>query len=114
MDQSLGAGDGTRSRFDILKTYGSNFAPYARRITKPVAGSVLVAIDGAVLPSAGYTVDTVAGTIQFQSAPHAGAAVTAGFQFDVPVRFDTDKLEVNLAGFRHGAIPAIPLIEIRA
>jgi uncharacterized protein (TIGR02217 family) len=45
--------------------------------------------------------------------PIAGQIVTAGFEFDVPVRFDTDKLEVNVQSFLHGSIPAIPLIEIR-
>jgi uncharacterized protein (TIGR02217 family) len=44
--------------------------------------------------------------------PGVGAAVTAGFLFDVPVRFDTDYLEVDLSAFAAGAIPSIPLIEI--
>jgi len=46
--------------------------------------------------------------------PAAGAQVTAGFEFDVPVRFDTDELRINLAQFAAGDIPEIPLVEIRA
>jgi uncharacterized protein (TIGR02217 family) len=115
LDQVLGTGDGTRTRFDLQKKYGTTFAPYARRITKPVANTVLVAINGALSPPANHIVDTATGTISFQPGhiPAAGATITAGFQFDVPVRFDTDKLEINLSGFRSGAIPSIPLIEIR-
>jgi uncharacterized protein (TIGR02217 family) len=115
LDQVLGTGDATTSRFDLRKTYGTTFAPYARRITKPVAGSVLVAVAGVLQPPANVVIDTTSGAIIFQPGhiPPAGTSVTAGFQFDVPVRFDTDKLEINLSGFRSGAIPSIPLIEIR-
>jgi uncharacterized protein (TIGR02217 family) len=115
LDQALGTGDGTRTRFDLQKKYGITFAPYARRITKPVANTVLVAINGALSPPANHNVDTTTGTIIFQPGhiPAAGSTITAGFQFDVPVRFDTDKLEINLSGFRSGAIPSIPLVEIR-
>ena len=114
-DQMLGVGDGARNRFDLIKTYGVSFAPFARRIAKPVAGTMLVAVNGVAVANANYTVDTVNGSITFQPghSPPAGAIVSAGFQFDVPVRFDTDKLEVNLSGFRSGAIPSIPLVEIR-
>jgi uncharacterized protein (TIGR02217 family) len=45
--------------------------------------------------------------------PEAGQPVTAGFAFDVPVRFDTDRLEISLTGFQHGAIPNIPVMEVR-
>ena len=66
-------------------------------------------------PITDYTVDHTTGLVTFQPGhiPAAGAAITAGFEFDVPVRFDTDKLEINLQGFRHGAIPSIPIVEIR-
>jgi uncharacterized protein (TIGR02217 family) len=116
LDQVLGLGDGTKSSFALSKTYGGAHAPWQRRITKPVADTILVAVDG-VAKSIGtdVVVDTVTGTLVFQPGhiPQAGHTVTAGFAFDVPVRFDTDRLEVNLQGFRHGAIPSIPLIEIR-
>jgi uncharacterized protein (TIGR02217 family) len=83
---------------------------------KPVAGSVRVAVDGVVATEGtAFTVDTTTGVITFLAGhiPGTGAAVTAGFLFDVPVRFDTDYLEVDLSAFAAGAIPKIPLIEIR-
>ena len=115
-DQLLGQGDGIRVTFDLIKTYGQAHAPWSRRIKKPVDGSVLVAVAGvAQAPGTHIIIDHQTGTIAFlpDHIPPVGGAVTAGFAFDVPVRFDTDKLEVNLQGFRHGAIPQIPLIEIR-
>ena len=116
LDQAIGTGDGTTAAFQLAKTYGSAFNPWTRDITKPVAGSVLVAVAGIVqTPVTAYTVDTATGLVAFQPGhvPAADAAITAGFEFDVPVRFDTDKLEINLQGFRHGAIPSIPIVEIR-
>lgn len=115
-DQLLGTGDGTRATFDLIKRYGAVHAPYDRPIAKPVAGTVLVANGGAArVEGVDYDTDTTRGIITFRPGhiPAAGTVVTAGFEFDVPVRFDTDRLEVSLAGFRHGAIPAIPIVEIR-
>jgi uncharacterized protein (TIGR02217 family) len=116
LDQTLGTGDGTTAAFDLVKVYGTIHAPYRRPIAKPVAGSVRVAVAG-VEQSLGthFTCDPTSGRVTFLSGhvPAAGAAVTAGFLFDVPVRFDTDYLEVDLTAFAAGAIPKIPLIEIR-
>jgi uncharacterized protein (TIGR02217 family) len=116
LDQSLGTGDGTRATFPLIKQYGGLHAPWQRRIAKPVTGSVLVAIDGTP-QSVGTAViaDTTTGILTFQPGhiPVDGAVVSAGFEFDVPVRFDSDKLEVSLHGFSHGAIPSIPVVEIR-
>jgi len=112
LDQVLGVGDGATDTFQLTKTYGGAFAPYARPIAKPVAGSVRVAVDGVELES-GFAVDVTNGVVTFTEPPGIGDAVTAGFLFDVPVRFDTDYLEVDLSAFAAGAIPKIPLIEIR-
>lgn len=114
-DQILGTGDGNTRVYMLTKTYGADFAPWVRRITKPVAGSVAVAVGGVLQSPDAFTVDTSLGTITFATdrIPAAGETVTAGYQFDVPVRFDTDKLEVNITGFRSGAIPSIPLVELR-
>jgi uncharacterized protein (TIGR02217 family) len=115
-DQNLGTGDGARDTFDLLKRYGSLHAPYARPITKPVPGTVVVAVDGvAQTEGAHFDLDSAVGRVSFRAGhlPAADALVTAGFEFDVPVRFDTDRLEVNLSGFRHGAIPSIPIVEVR-
>lgn len=116
LDQALGVGDGERVTFQLQKTYGSAHAPWSRTIAKPVAGSVRVAVDGGEL-SAGeaFSVDVTTGVVTFAAGhvPGEGAVVTAGFAFDVPVRFDTDRLEINVQGFRHGAIPNIPIVEVR-
>ncbi len=114
-DQVLGTGSGTRTAFSLIKTYGGAFAPYQRPICKPVAGSILVAVAGqAKTLGTHFTLDVTSGVITFTAGniPANGAVVTAGFEFDVPVRFDTDRLEVDMASFDAGDIPSIPLIEI--
>ncbi|WP_102957771.1 DUF2460 domain-containing protein [Mangrovicella endophytica] len=113
LDQTLGTGDGETRRFALMKTYGSGEASYQRPIAKPVAGSVHVAVGGVALAGASYSVDAIAGIVELAAAPAAGMAITAGFAFDVPVRFDIDQLSVNLAAFEAGDIPTIPLVEIR-
>jgi uncharacterized protein (TIGR02217 family) len=116
LDQVIGTGDDTRTAFQLIKRYGSQFAPYDRDIAKPVSGTVIAAVDGAPqLDGTHFDCDAATGILTFRDeyVPAAGSTVTAGFHFDVPVRFDTDKLEINLQGFRHGAIPAIPIVEIR-
>ena len=113
LDQSLGTGDGERIAFQLVKTYGGAFAPYARTITKPVVGSVRVAVDGVELaPGSDFVCDHATGIVTMLTPPSSGAAVTAGFAFDVPVRFDTDELDIDLSAFEAGAVPHIPLIEI--
>ena len=115
-DQVIGSGDGTTAVFALSKTYGSAYSPYQRPIAKPVAGSVRVAVAGSeVAEGTAFIVDTTTGLVTFLAGhvPTSGEAVTAGFMFDVPVRFDTDYLEVDLSAFAAGAIPKIPLVEIR-
>ncbi len=111
LDQPIGQGDGTRTQFALTKIYGSSFAPYVRAIAKPVAGSVRVAVAGT--ETSAFTLDATTGMLTFTSAPAAGAAISAGFRFDVPVRFDTDFLEIDHSAFEAGEIPNVPVIEIR-
>ena len=115
LDQAIGNGDGSTATFQLVKQYGSAFAPWTRTITKPVEGSVLVAVGGTVQAAENFVVSTTTGAVTFASGaiPTEGAAVTAGFEFDVPVRFDTDQLEINLSHIAAGDIPNIPLVEIR-
>lgn len=89
----IGTGDGTTRCFQLCKTYGAVFAPYARTIEKPVAGSVVVAVAGCRWPPLIFAVDASTGLVTLATAPAAGQAITAGFLFDVPVRFDTDQLD---------------------
>lgn len=116
LDQPIALADGATASFQLVKTYGSTFAPWTRVIAKPVAGTVRIAVAGATKAlGTDFVVDTATGRITFLAGhvPVAGASITAGYEFDVPVRFDTDKLEINLQGFHHGAIPSIPIVEIR-
>lgn len=116
LDQQLGIGDGATSEFQLIKTYGRAYAPWAREIKKPITGSVRVAVNGVEqTESKAFLVDPARGIVTFLQGhiPTAGQTVSAGFEFDVPVRFDTDRLEINLQGFRHGAIPNIPIVEVR-
>jgi uncharacterized protein (TIGR02217 family) len=104
-DQVIGTGDGETTAFQLVKAYGT----YSRHILKPVAGSVLVAVDGVATPAA---VDETTGIVTLGTAPAAGGAVSAGYRFDCPVRFDTDRLDVNLEAFGAGRVLSIPLIEL--
>jgi uncharacterized protein (TIGR02217 family) len=115
-DQLIGTGDGAVATFHLVKTYGSIYAPYQRPVIKPVPGSVRVAVAGVeAQEGTDFTCDATTGVVTFLSGqiPAPGAAVTAGFRFDVPVRFDTDYLEVDLSAFAAGMIPKIPLVEIK-
>jgi len=111
-DQALGTGDGATRTFQLVKLYASGPSSWSRAIVKPVAGSVRVAVNG-VEVTGPVSVDTTTGVVTFTTAPAAGAAITAGFAFDVPARFDTDALVVNLASFAAGECPSIPIVEIR-
>ncbi|MEM7568155.1 MAG: DUF2460 domain-containing protein [Pseudomonadota bacterium] len=107
-DEALGTGDGQTAEFKLTKQYE---ASGARRITRPIVSTVKIAVNG-VEQTSGWSVNGATGVVLFDTAPAAGAAITAGFQFDVPVRFESDSLDVSLARFEAGEIPAIALIEI--
>ncbi len=115
-DQRIGTGDGATAAFDLVKLYVSGSQTYSRPIAKPVAGTVRIAVNGAEkVAGTHFTMDTDAGRVTFLAGqiPPAGTAITAGYEFDVPVRFDTDFLEVNISAFKAGSLPNIPVIEIR-
>jgi len=113
LDQSLGVGDGVLAAFELSKGYGEGEASPGRRIHKPVDGSVRVAIDGDEVDPSAFEVDLRTGIVTLTAPPAAGAAVTAGFEFDVPVRFDADRIDVTLESFAAGRMAAVPLIEVR-
>ncbi len=113
LDQRIGTGNGAERNFQLVKAYGSSFAPYSRAIAKPVGGTVRVALNGIEQTvGSGFNCDPATGILTFAAAPAPGAVITAGFAFDVPVRFDTDELDIDLSTFDAGGIPQIPLIEI--
>ena len=111
-NQPIGTGNGATTQFPLTKRYTSGAQSWTRAITKPVAGSVTIALNGTPQAS-GWSVSTATGLITFTTAPAAGMAITAGFEFDVPVRFDTDALDVTLDLERLGSINSIPLVELR-
>ena len=106
-DQRIGTGDGTRRSFGLRTVYGD----HERRIRKPVEGSVRLAANG--VETTAFSVDPATGQVTLAAAPASGAVVTAGFVFDVPVRFDADRIEVTLESFGAGRMVAMPLIEVR-
>jgi uncharacterized protein (TIGR02217 family) len=110
-DEVLGTGDGVRTAFALVKRYGAGADAEVRRITRPVAASVQVKVAGAVVPS-GWTLGA-GGTVVFDVAPASGAAVTASFTFDVPVRFAEDRLEANAARWLAGEVASVGLVEVR-
>lgn len=117
LDQQIGTGNGSLAAFQLTKTYGSAYAPWTRAITKPVQGTVKMSVAGtAKTEGTQYTVNYATGLVTFLegNVPANSESVSAGFEFDVPVRFDTDRLEINLSGFISGAIPSIPVIEVRS
>ena len=107
------AGIGLRSLDDVA-TYTSGAYSYVRPIAKPIAGTVRVAIGGDELQeSIDYDVDVTTGEIIFAHPPDLGAEVRAGYEFDVPVRFDTDTIQTSVSSFRAGDAPNVPIIEVR-
>ena len=114
LDQRIGTGDDTTRVFQLTKTYGSAHAPYIRTIAKPMGETVRVAVNGIVLqPGQGFACDPTTGLVTLAVAPPPGAAVTAGFAFDVPVRFDTDHMAVTIESYRLHAWQQIPIVELR-
>ena len=110
-DQAIGTGDGVTKAFQLVKTYGTA-APYKRAIKKPVAGSVLVAVDGVALGAGAFMVDASTGLVTLDNAPLGGAAITAGYRFYIPVRFDTDSLSLSWDEHALASVPRIPIVEL--
>jgi len=110
-DQLIGTGDGTRTAFQLTKRYGADFDPYLRPIRKPIEDTLRVSVAGEELGE-GWSLDETTGIITFAEAPEDEAEVKAGFLFDVPVRFDTDRLDIEWSSFEGAEAPNIPLVEI--
>ena len=113
-DQVIGRGDGITREFQLIKTYRSGDQSYARPIVKPVLGTVMLGIETARLyEGVDYEVDLTTGRVTLAEAPTIGLEVTAGFEFDVPVRFDTDRIATSVASFQAGEVPRVPVLELR-
>ncbi|MDX9690352.1 MAG: TIGR02217 family protein [Proteobacteria bacterium] len=112
-DQIIATGDGTTTQFQLCKSYGGGEGASKRDIAKPVADTVRVGVDSVEIET-GWSIDETSGIVTFSQAPASGAVIYAGFQFDVPVRFDSDRLSLtaddrNLAQSEED----IPLVELR-
>jgi len=111
-NEPIGTGDGSTAVFQLVKLYSSGSVAVSRDITKPVAGTVNIYVDS-ILQSSGVSIDTTTGIITFTTAPAIGAVITADFEFDVPVRFDSDELAISMDSFDAGSWNNISLIEVR-
>lgn len=113
-DQVIGTGDGTRTAFQLSKTYRSGAVGYTRPIAKPVAGTVRIGIEQDELrETVDYTLDETSGVVTFAVPVPENLSVVAGFEFDVPVRFDTDRIQTSVASFQAGDAPNVPVVEVR-
>lgn len=114
LDQRIGVGDGVTKTFQLSKIYRSGSASYTRPIAKPVAGTVVVAVaNDPKVEGVDFTVNASTGVVSFVVAPDIAAVVSAGFEFDVPARFDTDRVQTSVASFRAGEVPNVPIVEVR-
>lgn len=104
--EQIGVGDAAVTTFQLVKTYDT----YTRTITRPVSGSVACTVDGSPV---GSTVNLSTGVVTISPAPGIGAIVRASFEFDIPVRFEEDTLEVAVEWEGAASIPAINVIEVR-
>lgn len=114
-DQHIGVGDGVKTQFQLIKNYGTGADAYARYIRKPVTGSVRVSVSGREQSStADFSIDHSTGILAFRpgSVPAAGEEIRAGYEFDVPARFDAERMSISLSAFKAGQIPSIPIVEI--
>ncbi len=111
--QAIGTGDGANKIFQLVKTYSSGNISETRIITKPVASTLAVYIDAVLQSDSDYALELATGEINFVSAPANDAVVTADFEFDVPVRFDTDRLSATLDSYGVNSWNDIPLVEVR-
>lgn len=113
-DQVIGTGDGVATEFALAKTYVSGAQSYVRPICKPCAGTVEIGVDGVhLVEGTNFSVDYATGIVTLSVAPAIGVSVTAGFEFDVPVRFDTDRIQTSVASFQAGDVPDVPIVEVR-
>ena len=109
----LGVGNGAQTVFQTMKTYNSGSTSEQRVVKKLVSGTVKIYFGDTLQSASLYTIDHAAGTITFISPPALATQVKADFEFDVPVRFDTDRLSATLDDYGVHSWHDIPLVEVR-
>ncbi len=113
-DQVIGVGDGVRQTFPLIKVYRSGGFVYERPIGKPVKGTVRIGLSqDEMQEGVDYEIDTTLGVISFSHPPDPDVEISAGYEFDVPVRFDTDSIQTSVASFKAGDVPSVPIVELR-
>ncbi|MGX9350668.1 phage distal tail protein, Rcc01695 family [Shimia sp. W99] len=113
-DQIIARGDDATKTFALAKNYRSGVFSYQRPIAKPVSGTVRVGLAGDELrEGVHFEVEADTGLVHFFEPPGLETEITAGFEFDVPVRFDTDRIQTSVASFRAGDVPNVPVVEVR-
>jgi len=113
-DQVIGLGNGVQRQFQLLKNYRSGGSIYQRPITKPVGGTVRLGLgQEEIKEDIDFTLDLATGLIDLNHPPEEGVEVVAGFEFDVPVRFDADRIQTSVASFQAGDVPNVPVVEVR-
>lgn len=111
--QPIGTGNGSATVFQLVKTYVSGAVTETRTITKPVSGTIQIYLSGVLQNGSAYTANTTNGQITFTAPPGSGVAVTADFEFDIPARFDTDRMSATLETYGANSVDDIPVVEIR-
>ncbi|WP_298358471.1 DUF2460 domain-containing protein [uncultured Litoreibacter sp.] len=113
-DQVVGTGDGVSRSVQLIKTYASGPHRYERPLSKLVAGTVKLGFDGLqVFEGVDWDVNLDTGVVTFEHALDEGVEITAGYEFDVPVRFATDAIQTSVASFQAGEVPSVPVVEVR-
>ncbi|SDQ89076.1 DUF2460 domain-containing protein [Pseudovibrio sp. Tun.PSC04-5.I4] len=114
-DAVIGVGDVTTTTFQLVKPVGVGASLWQRKISKPVVGTVSVAVAGMTKTIGSHVLlDPMTGHLEFQEGhiPLSEEVVSAGFFYDTPTRFEADHLDINLLHFEAGQVPSIPLVEI--
>ncbi len=114
LDQLIAQGDEVQTVFQLLKCYPSGGVAYHRPVSKPVAGTVRMAVGGdEAQEGVDFEVAYDTGLVTFASAPGLDAEIRAGFELDVPVRFDADRIQTSVSSFQAGEVPSVPVVEVR-
>lgn len=109
VDQLIGEGDGSKTAFQLYRVYVRGALTRRRKITRPVSGTVTVKVNGVVTAA---TLGAL-GVVTFAAPPANGADITATFDFDIPVRFESDEIEfVALNDDLEQAVDIV-LVEVR-
>jgi uncharacterized protein (TIGR02217 family) len=113
---------GGNKTFQIYKAYASGGFTFIRPILKPVSATVegtrkITVNDVEIVEGVGageYQIDYTTGLLTFGTALSTNDVVEIVYlEYDVPVRFDIDKLDMNMAAFEAGEWLNIPIVELK-